>query len=63
MSFKKGSTMNIVGFGFNCVPPDDILLALEAIAEDKRVTQTLKEEGVQLVAYANLQAYARWAKV
>ena len=42
--------MNIVGFGFNCVPPDDILLALEAIAEDKRVSATLKEEGVQLVA-------------
>ena len=55
--------MNIVGFGFNCVPPDDILLALEAIAEDKRVTQTLKEEGVQLVAYANLQAYARWTHI
>ena len=51
--------MRIVGFGFNCVPPEDILGALNSITTDMGLTDALRQEGVELVAYANLQAYAR----
>ena len=43
LDYKKQSGMNIVGFGFNCVPPEDIVTGLQAIADDERLTNSLRE--------------------
>jgi len=59
LDYKKQSGMNIVGFGFNCVPPEDIVAGLQAIADDEKLTNSLKESGIRLAAYANLQEFAR----
>ena len=59
LHYKTQSGMKIVGFGFNCVPPEDIVAGLQSIADDEKLSKNLKESGIRLVAYANLQEFAR----
>ena len=59
LDFKRNTPLKIVGYGFSCVPPEDILSTLNEMARDEGLFEAFQIENVELVAYANLQVYAR----
>ena len=54
LSYKARTGMNIIGLGFNCADPDQILSALRSVQADANLHQQLKSHGIRLAAYANV---------
>ena len=54
LSYKARTGMNIIGLGFNCADPEQILFALRSVQADANLRQQLKSHGIRLAAYANV---------
>eukprot|EP00392_Amoebophrya_sp_AT5.2_P017132 g17453.t1 len=46
--------VHVACIGFNCAPPEEILIALRALKEDAALDGSIKANGIRLCAYANV---------